>query len=102
MEKIAKPRKGKLFEEWYLSRNTYGGLIACYPAAISQLKKTRGCVCYEGRILNSQYDYSRPLWMPFGKCRKLFGHTPKRGELLLVTRQKNGRWKAKKIELAFS
>ena len=95
-----------MFNEWYLARDEgWAGeaVVRAYPTGHSSIVKRRGCIEYfgkmvtipGGRIFHSSWALSPR------DSKKIFGHCPKKGELLCVKKTRTG-WKAEKIDLEFS
>ncbi len=105
-----------MFNEWYLARdkavserNDNG--IRVWPTSLTGVKKVQGCIHYEPTDSvfygwekwweGDKGAYSNGMALTPCNCKKVFGHCPKKGELLCVKKTRNG-WKATKIELSFS
>lgn len=97
-----------MFNEWYLARdkdNVFDQFVIAYPAKFVSIKKVEGCIEY----IPNEYcldvkeggEYRSGFWLMPKKCKKIFGHCPKKGELLCVKKTRQG-WKAEKIELEFN
>ena len=85
-----------MFNEWYLSRDSISRDVDCFPTQLTGITKYRGCCYYcpttkhfEGMCIRAKL------------CKEVFGHCPKEGELLRVTKTRKG-WKSVKIDLEFS
>ncbi len=101
-----------MFNEWYLARDDgnmyFDNWVKAWPTELTGVKKTRGCVCYKptDKSFYTHYSpgdesYSCGLAMNLRAAKKVFGHCPKKGELLCVKKTRSG-WKSEKIDLEFS
>ncbi len=98
-----------IFSEWYLARDKGWQndlAVAAYPATETGIIKKRGCVMYKPTdrqffVCVDGFDRPAPWYLKPSFCKKIFGHCPKKGELLCVKKTRSG-WKSEKIELAFS
>ena len=100
-----------MFNEWWLTRNS--GLnddiiIIGYPTETTGIIKKRGCIMFSPT--NKSYwtwnksktnKFHGGFYLVPKQCKKLFGHCPKKGELLCVKKTRSG-WKAEKYDLEFS
>ena len=101
-----------MFNEWWLARNkgrnTGEEFIYGYPTELTGIEKKEGCIHYQATDKSCRWvDGGRLVTWNMGwyltprTCKKIFGHCPKKGELLCVTKTRKG-WKSEKIELEFS
>ncbi len=99
-----------MFNEWYLARDNSDylagdDLIKAHPTALTGVVKRQGCIEFattdKGYNRDLATDTDGGLWMGPVQCKKIFGHCPKKGELLCVKKTRKG-WESEKIELEFS
>jgi len=96
-----------MFNEWYLARdkgNSFEALVVAYPTIHTSITKRRGCTEYipSNQVRSATLGTYCSGWaLTTRDCKKIFGHCPKKGELLCVKKTRKG-WKSEKIELDFS
>ena len=94
-----------MFNEWYLARNKdyCDNAVQAHPTELKSITKHTGCIEYHanpGIWVDGRETNGGPLLTP-KQCKRIFGHCPKKGELLCVKKTRKG-WKSTKIELEFS
>ena len=96
-----------MFTRWWLAKDSDSCIIEAYPAELTGIRKYKGCCLYRpthdsnGITVFSKYEFYWGLRIRDRICDEIFGHYPKKGELLYVEKTRKG-WKAEKIELEFS
>ena len=100
-----------MLNEWWLARNKdwHEDTVQAYPTQLTGVIKREGCMQYLRSPLIESVGFKGNLpqkltggLMVYPKdCKKIFGHCPKKGELLCVTKTRKG-WKSENIELEFS
>lgn len=96
-----------MFNEWYLARSSDSNWICAYPTSLTGIRKYKGCCFYAPTVdlvpLPDKGEDATQWGIDLREstCKQIFGHCPKKGELLCVKKTRSGR-KATKIDLEFS